>query len=267
MHLHVATPEPPAHGPGHKHRARRLSGKFLALYLLISGLLAAAVLVAPQSHEKAGAVGNGRDITWDVNGGLTAYRAMITSVREQAAAGQVPENEALRDEALRDSGPRAEHVFAVGLRAGETPRTPRASRTSRTSRAPLVSLLVRARDLAVVGYRLTTAQGHDSFFCFRGTESGDAPDELRFGGGYDDLERVGGRSRAGLVIDERLMTRSFTALRDDADEASTARALLVFTMTVSEAARFDALEQAFQTVFDDGSHTVSRAEAELMNSL
>lgn len=248
MHLHVATPDPPLHGPGHKHRSRRLSGKFLALYLLISGLLAGAVLVAPQFHEKAGAVDDGGDITWDVNDGMTAYRAMIRAVREQAAGGRMQ-----RDEALR-----AGHVFTVGLRAGEAPRT---------SRAPLVSLLVRARDLAVVGYRLRTPQGHDSFFCFRGTGGSDTPDELRFGGSYDDLERVGGRSRTGLVIDERLMTRSFTALRDDADEASTARALMVFTLTVSEAARFDALERAFQTVFDDRSHTVSRAEEELMNSL
>ncbi|MPY60808.1 ribosome-inactivating family protein [Streptomyces spongiae] len=247
MHLHVATPEPPAHGPGHKRRARRLSGKFLALYLLISGLLAGAVLVAPQFHERADAVDDSGDITWDVNGGRSAYQAMIRAVRDRAAGVRVP----------GDGTPRAGHVFTVGLRAGEAPRT---------ARPPLVSLLVRARDLAVLGYRLRTQQGHDSFFCFRGTEVGDALNELRFTGSYRDLERFGGRSRAGLVLDERRLTRSFTVLRDDADQAATARALMVFTMTVSEAARFDTLERAFRAAFDHGSHTVSRAEAELMNS-
>ncbi|MBA2806648.1 hypothetical protein E0500_004065 [Streptomyces sp. KM273126] len=247
MHLHVATPEPPVHGPGHHHHARRISGKFLALYLLISGVLAGAVLVAPQFDEKAGAIDGNGDITWDVNDGLPAYRAMIKAVRERAAGGGMPDEEA----------PWAAHVFAVGLRAGEAPGNPD---------APRVSLLVQARALVVIGYRLRTPRGHDRFFCFRGTECGGTPDGLRFRGDHRDMERVGGRSLAGLVIDEQLVTRAFTTLRDDTDRASTARALMVLTVTVSEAARSDALEQAFRPAFGDGSHTVSRAEAELMTS-
>ncbi|MEV6591528.1 ribosome-inactivating family protein [Streptomyces acidicola] len=252
MHLHVATPEPPVHGPGHHHHARRISGKFLALYLLISGVLAGAVLVAPQFDEKAGAVDGNGDITWDVNGGLPAYQAMIKAVRERAAGGGMPE-EVVPEEDV----PWAAHVFAVGLRTGEAPGNPD---------APRVSLLVQARALAIIGYRLRTPRGHNRFFCFRGTKCGGTPDELRFRGDHRDMERVGGRHLAGLVIDEQLVTRSFTRLRDDTDQASTARALMVFTVTVSEAARSDALEQAIRPAFGNGSHTVSRAEAELMTS-
>jgi hypothetical protein len=65
------------------------------------------------------------------------------------------------------------------------------------------------------------------------------------------------------------MEQAFRDLRASVERQrrdTTADAAMLFIMTIAEAARFDPLEQAFVAPFDNGTHTISQAEAELMNS-
>ncbi|MGY1495770.1 ribosome-inactivating family protein [Streptomyces sp. QTS52] len=251
---------PTASGRGHKRRSRWLNGKFLVLFLAVATLLGGAALAAPQFQEKASAINDGRDITWDINGGRAAYDTMINAVRQRATGGRV-----LREGVLQtnpNANPsRSENIFAIDLRASNVPSS---------SDGNNVRLIMRARDLFIIGYQIRDGRGSGTPNYFQGDTPGlpnELSDEFAFTGSYTDLERVGSRSRRGMAYNEAAVTSAYTSLRDDRNQAAVARSLMLFIMTIAEAARFDPLDQAFGQVFGGlPGGVISAAETELMNS-
>ncbi|MDW4910789.1 ribosome-inactivating family protein [Streptomyces sp. ADMS] len=267
------SPPPRAGSRGHRRGSRWFKGKFLALFLAVATLLGGGALVAPQFQNKASAIDNDKDITWDINGGFSAYEAMVKAVRQRATGGRVLNDGVLQTDPNLDpkktrgeDGERFPNIFALNLEH---------SGVAGSSDAPRVRLLMRARDLFVIGFELTTPSGptSDNLHFFKGDDpgyrgaTGEAlPNEESYTGSYIDLERVGGRSRFGFELSGPVMEQAFRDLRDQRNQASVARAMMVFIMTVAETARFDPLEQAYRAPFDNGSHTITQSEAELMNS-
>lgn len=227
----------PAGSPGHKRRSRWLTGKFLVLFLAVATLLAGTALVAPQFQEKASAIDDGRDITWDVSGGQKAYDAMINAVRQRATGGRVLREGILQTDPSLDPNNPA-NVFAINLQASALPGS---------SDANSVRLIMRARDLFVIGYQVTGGRGPTNPHFLRGDAPGGMTgDPLNFTGSYTDLERVGRQERAGLKLTLEGMSTAYRTLRDDANENAVARSLMLFVMTIAEAARFDPLRQNFR---------------------
>ncbi|GGK77859.1 ribosome-inactivating family protein [Streptomyces flaveus] len=261
-----------AGGRGHKRRSRWLTGKFLVLFLAIATLLGGGALVAPQFQDDASAIDDGRDIVWDINGGPKAYQDMIKAVRQRATNGAVLREGVLQTDPTLDPKDHR-NIFAVELRH---------SGVAESSGAPRIRLLMRARDLFVIGWHLTTSasgEGGDIVY-FKGDDPGylgadprtaaARVQSLDFTGSYTDLERFSRRNRAGLTLSPQVMEQAFRNLRTSVERLprteATADAAMLFIMTIAETARFDPLEQAYRAPFDGGSHTISTAEAELMNS-
>ncbi|MFG2025604.1 ribosome-inactivating family protein [Streptomyces sp. NPDC048825] len=249
-------------GPGHKRRSRWLTRKFLVLFLAVATLLGGAALVAPQFQEKASAIDDGNDITWDISGGEKAYDDMIKAVRQRATGGKVLREGVLQTDPTLDTSSR--NIFAIDLRASDLPSS---------SDGNNVRLIVRARDLFIIGYQVRDGRGSASPIYFEGDDPD--PDSavpsgtFGFTGSYGDLERRGGQARANMRLNQQVVDAAYQNLRGNASVNAAARSMMVFVMMVAEAARFEPLHQDFRQAFGSngaGETVVNVADAELMNS-
>ncbi|GAA2633567.1 ribosome-inactivating family protein [Streptomyces vastus] len=249
-------------GPVHKRRSRWLTRKFMVLFLAVATLLGGAAVVVPQFQEKASAIDDGNDITWDISGGEKAYDDMIKAVRQRATGGRVLREGVLRTDPTLDTSSR--NIFAIDLRASALPSS---------SDGNNVRLIVRARDLFIIGYQVRDGRGSASPIYFKN----DDPDPnsavpsgtFGFTGSYGDLEARGGQARANMRLNQQVVDAAYQNLRGNASVNAAARSMMVFVMMVAEAARFEPLHQDFRQAFGSngaGETVVNVADAELMNS-
>ncbi|WP_416981252.1 ribosome-inactivating family protein [Streptomyces sp. T028] len=237
-----------------------MSRKFLALFLGIATVLGGAALVVPQFQRQAEAVDEVTDVRWDLADGVAGYNNMINAVRQRATGGQV-----LREGVL-EVDPNSSDTFTVNIRDS------RAAGPS-TGGDSLVRLIVRARDLFVVGWLSGTDPKLPVFYFkgddvgYRGPGDNQPVTNLSYNGSYTDLEREAGRARDGITLNSAAWANAWTTLRDAAttSQRDQARSMMLFIMAVAEGARFDPVQTAFAQSFGDaGSHTVTPAEASLM---
>ncbi|WP_105967770.1 ribosome-inactivating family protein [Streptomyces geranii] len=272
----VSDPATPARAGtrGHRRASRWFKGKFLVLFLVVATLLGGAALMVPEFQEKASAIDDNKDIVWDINGGQKAYNNMIEAVRQRATGGAVLREGILQTNPNLDTSDA--NIFAVELQHSGVPEA---------SETPRVRLLMRARDLFVIGWHITEP-GRNSggtILYFKGDNTGylgpdprespaQTPPTLNFTGSYTDLERTGGRTRTGLTITGPVMEQAFRDLRASPERIrtdTTADAAMIFIMTIAEAARFDPLQQAFAEGLvpgRPGGYTITANDAALMNS-
>lgn len=249
-------------GPGHKRRSRWLTRKFLVLFLAAATLLGGAALVVPQFQEKASAIDDGNDITWDISGGEKAYDDMIKAVRQRATGGRVLRDGILQTDPALDNSSR--NIFAIDLRASALPSS---------SDGNNVRLILRARDLFVIGYQVRDGRGSAEPIFFKGDDPRLNPqlpeNTLAFTGSYVDLESRGGQARANMRLNQQVVDTAYLNLRGNANQNTVARSMMVFAMMIAEAARFEPLHQDFRQAFGSngaGETVVNVADAELMNS-
>ncbi|MFC4472664.1 ribosome-inactivating family protein [Streptomyces xiangluensis] len=261
MPMKEVSPVERAGGPGHKRRSRWLTRKFMILFLAVATLLGGAAVVVPQFQEKASAIDDGNDITWDISGGQKAYDDMIQAVRQRATGGRVLREGVLQTDPTLDTSPR--NLFAIDLRASDLPES---------SDGNNARLIVRARDLFIIGYQVRDGRGSASPIYFKG----DDPDPnsavpsgtFGFTGGYGDLESRGGQARANMRLNQQVVNNAYENLRGNANVNTAARSIMVFVMMISEGARFEPLRQDFREAFGSngaGETVVNVADARLMN--
>lgn len=248
------------------HRQRRNRSILIALAVVVMGASAA---VAPQFQKDAAAIDDDRDISWDMSGGASAYNAMIEAVRRRATERRANEGSSNLREGILQTNPASTDVFSIDV----TNRN-----VGQSSTAPAgFRLLMRARDLFIIGWHVALPTGVQQVYFLRGEDNGyRGPDQTAtlqqasFDGSYLELERTAGRSRAGLVVstpawEEAFITMISTGFLEE-DEQSIARALLMFIPGIPEAARFDPIQTAFAPTFQNtDSHTITPAESQLMN--
>ncbi|MER6563763.1 ribosome-inactivating family protein [Streptomyces sp. NPDC001027] len=255
---------PNGSGRQHRRRSRWLNGKFLAFFLAGAMLLGGAALVVPQFQEKASAIDDGKDITWDMSGGASAYNKMIDQVRQRATGGRV-----LRDGVLQ-TDPSTTDTFSINVRNPDVPSSQTDGQGFR--------LIMRARDLFVIGWVTQNVNGDAQVIFLKGDDDGyrgadsNNPlpfEEAPFGGNYTELEAAAGRGRTGIEANSSSWATAFRNMRSSTDQRSVAQALLMFIPAIAEGARFDPIQTGFAPSFNSnngGSHTINSAEADLMNS-
>ncbi|WP_405819952.1 ribosome-inactivating family protein [Streptomyces sp. NBC_01390] len=262
MSMKETSPDERVGGPVHKRRSRWLTRKFLVLFLGVATLLGGAALVVPQFQEKASAIDDGNDITWDISGGQKAYDDMVQAVRQRATGGRVLREGVLETNPGLDTS--SANIFAIDLRASALPSS---------SDGNNVRLILRSRDLFVIGYQVRDGRGSASPIYFKN----DDPDPnsalpsgtFGFTGGYGDLEAHGGQARANMRLNQQVVDAAYQNLRGNAAVNAAARSMMVFIMLIAEPARFEPLRQDFRQVFGFdglGETTVNVADADLMNS-
>ncbi|MDX2931794.1 ribosome-inactivating family protein [Streptomyces ipomoeae] len=264
----AASPEGSARG--HKRGSRWLNKKFLAFFLVAATLLGGAALVVPQFQEKASAIDDNKDITWDMGGGAGAYNRMIDAVRQRATQRSSNQGSPTLRDGVLQTNPDANDIFTINVQNSTVP--------SGQTDGPGFRLIMRARDLFVLGWIRQTSEGDKEVFFLKGDDTGyRGPDsnnpldftQVPFGGNYTELESAANRSRVGITANSASWQSAFRGLRDSSDQQSAAQALLMFIPAIAEGARFDAIQTSLAPSFNSnngGSHTITAAEADLMNS-
>jgi len=240
--------------------AKRRSAKPVLFSIAAALLLLGAAVLAP----RADAADDGNDVDWEFTNGAGAYHTMINNVRQRATGGAVAREGTLR------TNPNATGNFTVNV----------GSRTGVAGdiQVPRARLIIRERDLFVLGFVNGDPDDTERVFFFRGDDNGYRGTtgeaevvNLPFNGSYTELEQ-NGRSRVGTTLNGPAWETAVRTL-ENATAASTLRdlagPLTTFIMAVSEGARFDPIQTAFAPSFNSnngGEHTVTAAEADLMNS-
>lgn len=229
----------PRAGGGHKRRSRWFKGKFLVLFLAVAALLGGAALMVPQFQDKASAIDDDQDITWDIsngNAGASRYTSMVEAVRQRASKGQF-----LRDNTHRTRPGATNEYFSVDMSVQD----------EGSSTPSQIRLQIRASDLFVVGW-LNVNEG-----IYNRIESGTPPFGDRVGqprntsynGSYLELERRVG-DRANIPLSPNSVRQAVRDLsRSGSTEAQEARGLIVLIQTISEAARFRPIEELFRNTY------------------
>ncbi|MDX2939128.1 ribosome-inactivating family protein [Streptomyces ipomoeae] len=255
----------------HKRGSRWLNKKFLAFFLVAAVLLGGGALVVPQFQDKASAIDDKKDISWDMSGGTNAYNAMIEAVRKRATERGASEGSPTLREGILRTNPTNTGLFSIDVvnrNVGQSSTDPVGFR-----------LLMRASDLFIVGWLIATPdgaeqvfflQGEDEARSYRGQTKKAKVVDIPFSGSYTDLERAAGRGRSGTTVNSSVWDNAFrnmiATVTGESDEETVARALLMFIPAIAEAARFDPIQAAFAPTFQNGEHTILPAEALLMNN-
>lgn len=261
--LHPGMPSGKARGA---HRKRRMQSILIAL--AVAALVGAFLAMAPQSQNKAAAIDDAGDISWDMSGGTSAYNAMIEAVRQRATQRGPDQGSSTLREGMLRTNPANTDLFSIDV----TNRN-----VGQSSTAPVgFRLLMRASDLFIVGWLVATPQGEEHVFFLKGDDTGYRGQtgratfhEADFGGGYPALEKTAGRSRIGQVANVAAWETNFrnmiATVAGESDQQTVAQALLLFIPAVAEAARFDPIQASFAPTFQNAnSHTITPAEGELM---
>jgi hypothetical protein len=155
-------------------------------------------------------------------------------------------------------------IFAIDLRASALPSN---------SDGNNVRLIMRARDLFIIGYQVRDGRGSAEPIYFKNDDpnpnSRVPAGSFPFTGGYGDLEDRGGQRRANMRLNQQVVDAAYQNLRGNAAVNAAARSLMVFAMLVAEAARFEPLRQDFREAFGSngaGETVVNVADVDLMNS-
>ncbi|MFC8663084.1 ribosome-inactivating family protein [Streptomyces sp. NPDC057199] len=247
------------------HRKRRLQSILIAL--AVASLVGAFAALAPQFQNKAAAIDDSKDVSWDMSGGTSAYNAMIEAVRKRATERDPKEGSPTLREGILRTNPANTGLFSIDV----TNRN-----VGQSSTAPVgFRILMRASDLFVVGWLVATPQGEEQVFFFQGDDNGyrgqtgkAKPVEFPFSGSYGDLEKTAGRSRVGLTANVAAWETNFrnmvATVAGESDEQTIARAMLMFIPAIAEGARFDPIQASFAPTFQNtNSHVITPAEAEL----
>jgi hypothetical protein len=260
--MHARTDPQPARVSKRRHRAARHPQKRTVLLSVVVILLAVTAVVLPQAQQRASAIDDGKDISWDMNGGSRAYNAMLEAVRQRATGGVV-----LR-EGILQTNPGSTEIFTVNVTHSGAP--------SSSSTPSSFRLIMRASDLFVLGWVIDGPSGQERVFFFSEEDTGyrgvDGDGELvpvPFSGSYGDLENAAGRTRTGLKLNGSSWLTVFVDMIetsvDETGQDAVARAMLALIPAVAEGARFDPIQQAVAPSFDAGEHVVTPAESALMN--
>jgi hypothetical protein len=271
----TSTPSDPGLPRGGTRPARRQRRNRSILIALAVVVMGASVALAPQFQKDAAAIDDDRDISWDMSGGASAYNAMIEAVRQRATERPANEGSATLREGILRTNPTNTDVFSIDVtdrNVGQSSTDPAGFR-----------LLMRARDLFIVGLHVALPTGQQQVIFLRGADNGyRGPDqtatltELQFDGSYLELERTAGRGRAGQTVNTAAWEEAFRTMVSTVfienrvfvrtNQQAIARALLMFIPGIAEAARFDPIQTAFApTLENTASHTITTAEAKLMN--
>jgi hypothetical protein len=254
----VARPARGRHRKARPQKARR-GGRSSFFALGAAALLVAAAFVAPQAF----AADDGNDVNWLTSDGAAGYNKMINAVRQRATGGRV-----LREGVL-ETDPNSTDFFTVNV--GQVPGI------VGDVTVPAFRLIVRQRDLFVLGWVNGDPDDQETVFFLQGDDNGYRGSSgeatlvnLPFGGNYTDLERVG-RARVGTALNSAAWVNAERTLNTAAATTSSrdlAQALTMYIMGVAEGARFDTLQNAFAPSFNGNgdSHTVTEVDAELMNN-
>jgi len=247
------------------HPSRRGRGGGRSRKLLFSVAAALLLVGAAVLAPRADAADDGRDVSWELSGGGPgAYNSMINAVRQRATGGAI-----LREGVLQTNAA-ATGFFTVniGSRLGVIGDV----------QVPRARLIIRERDLFVLGFVNGDPDDTERVFFFRGDDNGyrgaseqAEPITMPFTGSYIDLERTGNRARTATTLSLNAWEGALSTLENATSTTSSqdlARALTMFIMAVSEGARFDTIQDSFVPTFSagGGEQTVTPTEAELMNS-
>jgi len=239
---------------------KRRTGKPVLFSIAAVLLLLGAAVLAP----RADATDDGRDVNWQIGNGASAYNTMINDVRQRATGGAVAREGTLR------TNPNATGNFTVNV--GSRPGAAGDIDVAR------IRLILRERDLFVIGFVNGDPDDEERVFFLRGDDNGYRGTtqtaeviNLPFNGSYTELE-ADGRDRVGTTLNGPSWETALRTL-ENATAGSNLRdlagPLTMMIMAVSEGARFDPIQNAFAPSFNSnngGEHTVTVAEAELMNS-
>ncbi|NNN29166.1 hypothetical protein HLK59_02130 [Streptomyces sp. S3(2020)] len=234
---HPATPSRAGSG-GHRRGSRWFKGKFLVLFLAVAALLGGAALMVPQFQEKASAIDDGQDITWDIgnrNAGASSYTSMIEAVRQRASRGQF-----LRANTHRTRPDATSEFFSVDMSVQD----------EGSSTPSQIRLQIRASDLFVVGWLNVNERIYNRIE-FGSPPFGNQVGErtTSYNGSYLQLERRVG-DRANIPLSPNTVRQAVRDLsRSASSEAQEARGLIVLIQTISEAARFRPIEEMFRNTY------------------
>jgi hypothetical protein len=201
------------------------------LVVLMAMVVATSIATfVPRTAEKAMAIDDGRDITWNWDGGTAAYDAMINAVRKRVGLSYI-------NGVARLAGSATDY-FSVNINMNRRPDWAGGIR---------VRVILRASDLYVQGVYIPRTNEYWYFTdaarrTYRPTARG-SDNSLGFAGSYLGMERAANLELAKVNLNGANAATYLANIGSPSDVTyqNRARAMLYLVETIAEGARFDAV--------------------------